>query len=226
MARSKQVRWECPSGKHRAVLASTRPRANATAWFCLRCSEEQGVLVERVAPALVRRRAARAERARARARRLRAVAASRWIVEVREADGSTGTLDVIAEVYRMMRLREVRAVAVTRRRPEITLHRTRSQGGFSGRGWPQWRVHFSIGQLVSRQSLEEIILHEVLHYVLPGGVSHGPAFRKALLRAAAELYPCIVVRNEGEVYAMCARVRAEMRRVAKGAVQASEEAAA
>lgn len=59
MAASRRVRWECPSGEHPAVLGSTRPRKNAVVRFCIPCSMEAGVLVERRAPALERGRVAK-----------------------------------------------------------------------------------------------------------------------------------------------------------------------
>ncbi len=46
------ARWECPNGKHPAVLAPTKPRKDDIRRYCLPCSEAKGRLVTRVAPRL------------------------------------------------------------------------------------------------------------------------------------------------------------------------------
>ena len=77
MSATKRVKWYCPNGCP-AVLASTRPRRDDVARYCLACSEKRGRLVLRTAPAIVKKReakvaaaqaqkAARAERAAERA---------------------------------------------------------------------------------------------------------------------------------------------------------------
>jgi hypothetical protein len=57
--KTKRVRWECPNGEHPGVLGSTRPPKDSIVRYCLPCSEASGRLVERVAPALERKRAAK-----------------------------------------------------------------------------------------------------------------------------------------------------------------------
>jgi len=69
----KRYRWVCPQcgvGKN----LGARPRANATARFCIACSERGGILVERVAPKLVARRAAGRERSKAKQQKKRQTA--------------------------------------------------------------------------------------------------------------------------------------------------------
>ena len=69
-----RVRWTCPSPDHPGVLAPARLRKVDVRRYCLPCSEAAGILVEREAPRLSRRRD---ERARAlavkRARKARTV---------------------------------------------------------------------------------------------------------------------------------------------------------
>lgn len=52
---TKQVRWKCPSCNH-GILNSSRPRMNDVKRYCLPCSAKSGVLVQRTAPALEKKR--------------------------------------------------------------------------------------------------------------------------------------------------------------------------
>ena len=105
MAKSKRVRWECPNGQHPGVLGSTRPALDSTVRFCLPCSEEEGKLVRRVAPALERKRAASAVRTQAkqqdevRARARRAATSVSAVVSDREEPVRIDKL--LAEVWRL-----------------------------------------------------------------------------------------------------------------------------
>lgn len=113
MAAAKRIRWECPNGLHPGVLASSRPRKNATARYCLPCSETAGVLVERVAPALERKRNAKTavrEEKRARERAAAAEARENWHkVTVLDRDGAEVVLDageLLREAWRTTVLRD------------------------------------------------------------------------------------------------------------------------
>src|SRR4051812_9740514 len=109
---TKRVRWECPHGLHPAVLGSTRPTKNATVRFCLPCSLDEGVLVERTAPALERQRAARTAAAAVKrdrkAQREREARANALIVPVVDRDSSEFTLDAGALLREAWRTRELR----------------------------------------------------------------------------------------------------------------------
>lgn len=186
------VRWECPSGKHPGVLGSERPRKNSVVRYCLRCSEDTGVLVERTAPALERKRAAKtassAEREKAKRVREREREAKRYIVT--SVDGET--LDLRAEMEVIFRTPEVRARAKQdgrsgRWRPTLGVHRRRDSY-VTGRAWPfEDRIHLSVGNALAA-SIRETLLHEVVHAVLPHDEWHGSIFRAALCRAARELW--------------------------------------
>lgn len=63
---NKLTRWNCPNGCG-GVLAPTRPRKDDVRRYCLDCSKRTGRLVERVSPALERKRTVRVERSRAKA---------------------------------------------------------------------------------------------------------------------------------------------------------------
>ncbi len=70
--KTKRVRWECPNGEHAGVLGSTRPPKDSIVRYCLPCSEATGRLVERVAPALERKRAAKTAARKTRAQKKQA----------------------------------------------------------------------------------------------------------------------------------------------------------
>lgn len=55
MSAVKNARWVCPVC-NTGCLAPTRPRADDTRRYCLRCSEKSGRLVRRIAPALEKAR--------------------------------------------------------------------------------------------------------------------------------------------------------------------------
>jgi hypothetical protein len=70
-SKTKRTRWECPNGDHPGVLGPTRPRKDSIVRYCLPCSEASGKLVERIAPALERKRAAKADARKAKAKQKR-----------------------------------------------------------------------------------------------------------------------------------------------------------
>lgn len=118
MAAAKRIRWECPNGLHPGVLASSRPRKNATARYCLACSETAGVLVERTAPALERKRNAKTavrEEKRARERAAAAEARENWHkVTVLDRDGGEVVLDageLLRDAWRTPVLRDEQRAA-------------------------------------------------------------------------------------------------------------------
>jgi hypothetical protein len=59
----KMIRWACPNGCP-GVLGPSRPRRDDVRRYCLKCSEDSGRLVERVAPVIERRRQSAKERAK------------------------------------------------------------------------------------------------------------------------------------------------------------------
>lgn len=68
---TQQARWQCPHCQH-GCLAPTKPRRDDVRRYCLDCSRKTGRLVERVAPALERKREARKQAAGERAKVARA----------------------------------------------------------------------------------------------------------------------------------------------------------
>lgn len=226
MAKARRVRWECPSAKHPAVLASTRPLADATARFCLPCSEETGRLVKRVAPALEakRERAAAKTKVKQQSKRERERAAARRkrFAPCLEPDGSAGEVDVKRTLERMMRLpavkaalRDDRALWLADREIEFEL-RHHTSPGCGGRAWSRALIQLGVGPGCPRQQVEELILHELCHYVLPRSVAHGQRFRSLLMAAAREWFPGVRPVWEGRVYRMDAKIWRDAWRLADG----------
>lgn len=230
MAAAKRVRWECPSGKHPAMLGSTRPPLDASVRYCLPCSMGSDRLVKRVAPALERKRQQAAARTVAKrqtaAQREREETRRRCCVEVVEPDGSTGELDVFATLRRMQRLaavREVMAFGWMEDEPvEFTLRRRRDRA-VTGRAWPGIEIVVSVGIEQPRERVEELILHELLHYVLPAKTAHGREFRTALMRAARAWWPDVTPEWRGHVYRMDAAIWRQARRLVGGTEVVVEE---
>lgn len=146
MAKAKRVRWECPNGLHPGVLASTRPARNATARFCLPCSEEAGVLVERSAPALERRRSqktvarqTKAERERERAREEKANALKVTVIDKAGEEVVLDAGELLKEAWRSKVLRGQQREAWPGRNygplPELVIRR-----GAPDRGRPASRA--------------------------------------------------------------------------------------
>lgn len=198
MSAAKRVRWECPNGLHPGVLGSTRPRANATVRYCLPCSEAAGVLVERSAPALERKRRVRVEAKRERKvtakDRAAAALAERAKVPCVDEAGREVVVDVLAEVEECAALLGIRTPTVRLTRRE------ERRGQSSGRGDP-WKhsVSFVVwGAPVSAEQLRELVLHECCHVAQTSRVKqgrarwHGPQFKRKLLDAARKRWPQIV----------------------------------
>lgn len=198
MSAAKRVRWECPHGLHPGELGSTRPRKDATVRFCLPCSIDDGRLVERVAPALERQRAARTAtvqaRAAARKQREREREAARFVVQALRADGVLVDVDVWAEMFSCCRQLRITM-------PELTVRFLRY--GTRGRAFPD---HYPNGRVIistsggdSYENLVEIILHEAVHLAVGGKQRsgstkrewHGRAFKRRLLNASMVRWPQI-----------------------------------
>lgn len=80
MGTSKNVRWKCETCGS-GVLAPSRPRRNDARRYCLPCTETTGRLVERISPALERKRAMAKEVRQQRSRKQRDLRAAKSIGE-------------------------------------------------------------------------------------------------------------------------------------------------
>ncbi|MDQ8044927.1 MAG: hypothetical protein REI11_09995 [Patulibacter sp.] len=99
--------------------------------------------------------------------------------------------------------------------PDLKLvRRTRYGPHTGGRAWPSdYRMTINVGPgPTEREGLEETVMHELIHCVLPDEEAHGDLFRFTLRKAARERWPGIVLPpNEGEVYAMCRAIKSAAR---------------
>lgn len=122
-------------------------------------------------------------------------------------------------------MRAIREVDVGRsmdREVPFTL-RHRSDHYCSGRAWPGIEIVVSIGVGVAREEAEELILHELLHFVMPAQTGHGKSYRYALMRAAREWWPGVKPIWEGNVYKMDKQIRLAARALHEGTtVEAAE----
>lgn len=210
MARARRVRWECPNGLHPGQLGSTRPKAEATVRFCWPCSEEAGVLVRRVAPALERKRGLRAatvaQQQAAKREREREQKARAMLVSVRDFDGSMVELDAGVLLKRAWKSRELqRRLAESWRRPgrlpvpELELRRGNPDkrpahqridrsGDISAHAFGADRITMTCGPALGREWLEAIIVHEAAHCACPDDAWHDGRWASSYVRAIRELY--------------------------------------
>ena len=195
---SKQVRWSCPNGCP-AVLGPSKPRRNASVRYCLTCSADSPRLVERTAPALERKREARAQklvvikqaRKERHAERLAAyytVSGVNLLVEMRAA--------LKAPVFKGMK------------EPDLVV-RNRSGIGVYGRAWYH-RHQILVNRIpgLTANDVRDTLLHELAH-LCTGRTSrrehHGVAW-KSNFRLACEQFlgvrPRVHTRFGGEVEKM------------------------
>lgn len=179
---SPRKRWDCPNGCP-GVLAPGRMRKDDVRRFCLPCSAESGRLVERVAPALERKRAEAKEKRREKVAADRARARERFLL-------SDGT-DVVRLVWRARRLKawgresSHGAGRVKRARVDIVIGQPR---GSHGRAW-SGRVHLHLMKDEHPALAMALILHELAHIAAGGEHGHDRYFWTLWLDAMQEVYP-------------------------------------
>jgi hypothetical protein len=213
--KAKRYLWTC--GEHPGVLAPSRLRANDVRRFCWPCSLAAGVLVERTAPALARRREAREETRKRAAKRKRATA-RRGRERQREA---TDRREAFFAPYKLFLARALRLSAWETdlsTRPPRVIWRISSDGGGAGRG-SRSGLNLRLG--VSVPGNLELILHELAHAAYDGirggfpkvegeGRFHNSLFRQLLCAAAEEVtgIPC-AGGTTGEADGSCQRALRE-----------------
>lgn len=201
----KRVRWECPRGLHPGVLGGSRPKKNAIVRYCLRCSEDAGELVERVAPALERQRARKTAVREAKRERERGVPSVSSLVPVLNVHLNEVTLDareLLAEAWRTDALRG------GGRPPRLTIRRGTADRGrgrptrepvnptirfddrISGHAKPyERRIVLTVRPGLGEAWLRAIVVHEAAHIACDADEGHGGLWRATYVRAIRELYP-------------------------------------
>jgi hypothetical protein len=190
---SKRYRWICPQCSTGKLLGKA-PRKNATARFCIPCSESTGYLVERTCPALDRKRAQKAQSRAVKASKGRAKASAtktarkateeqRWVV------CGTDMRTVIKDLCKLTSMRTLGCtVGVTAARiiRDAQLYSRRSTSGRAYVGSPEYPgwiyLNFDYDDFPAAWNL---VQHEVLHAI---GFNHGPDMMYALFRTAKEAW--------------------------------------
>jgi hypothetical protein len=174
-------RWVCPHCGG-GVNGVERPRKDDVRRYCLDCSVDTGRLVERTCPALERQRAVQGEKS----------AAKRTATKEREREAIkaryfVGDLDLQKEAQRLWRLPVMKEQRRWRKRlPDIEFRRSARKRYTSGRSFGG-RVVLTMGS--DPIGVREVLLHELVHEVLPRNVHHADPFYRVLLRAAREAWP-------------------------------------
>ena len=193
------ARWECPNGKHPAVLAPTKPRKDDVRRFCLPCSEAKGRMVPRLAPRLEAARSEALTRRKGEARAAR--------VKEKEKTAAFYTVDgvnILAELSVIWRLPVVNEWLTRRRvsthpgawaRVVPNLHIRRQREIRRLLGWASYSRHLIRLMVTPTSSATAVIgtlLHEVAHIALGKipGAPHGSTF-KATLRTLTDEYDAL-----------------------------------
>lgn len=191
MSAGKRVRWQCPNDLHPAVLGSTRPPRTALVRYCLPCSVAAGRLVERIAPALERRRAAATARqaAKAKAKRQRAAAGRVAAVERETERFTVEGVDLRDELRTLCRLKAFGGARgrLAKRTPDFTVRRHQRQPRRWGVAYRYpWRIHLALWPTITLAQARETIVHELTHLACRPNEHHGVGFVMTLNRARAE----------------------------------------
>lgn len=174
-------RWVCPTCGS-GINGPERPRKDDVRRYCLDCSAKTGRLVERTCPALEKQRAASSERAAA--KRTAKIARQRQAAVAR---CMLGDLDLQREAQRLWRLPVMKDQPCWRMRlPDIEFRRSASKVYTSGRSYGG-RIVITMGY--DPYGVLEVLLHELVHEVLPRDVKHGDPYYHTLVRAAREAWP-------------------------------------
>lgn len=195
--RSQLHRWVCPLCNS-GVLASSRPRRDDVARYCLDCSRETGRLVERTCPALEKRRQERRDQQARKAQRKRKLRRSRQEAskrerareqEAREASQAEEYGDLQGELGRLWGVLRQQNPDLRTDLPAMKVWR-RQQPYATGHAWcgHQHRIHLTLGP-VDRAQAWGVLAHELAHLATPADEqTHGPAFWGVLVRLCNQAY--------------------------------------
>lgn len=190
MAKTKQARWVCPRCEH-GRLAPTRPRRDDVRRYCLPCSEATGRLVERMAPALERKREARSEALAD--RRKRKTQRER---ERQEAYFTVDGINLEREMRRLCRLKAFRKSNGKPMKPPKLIVKRMSKQPSTRYGWCKyWERTICVIAYpgITKYDALETLLHELVHNfegrsdydVHP---AHGDFFKRRFRDAMKEAY--------------------------------------
>lgn len=207
-ATTTRVRWNCPTGEHPGVLASTRPAKDSIVRYCLPCSEKTGKLTARVAPALERKRAAAAETAanKAKAQRARAAAAKAKKKKAENDRYMVEGVDLRVEYKKLLKLKTFKKGFFVKDRndkwvlaaPELRISRRTSypssQLGFAEEiGWGQHRITIATYPGQTLADARETLVHEIVHVFVGLHHGHDARFREVMTKAFKDAYKVLPV---------------------------------
>lgn len=190
MSKPKRKRWDCPNGEHAGVLAPGRLRKIDVRRYCLDCSVDAGVLVERTCKANAKKAEASKARSSRKAQSKRsAQARAREQAKQRQRDREViNGIDIAREVDRVWaHALKLQGENMHRRKVPMLSVSRRSDGATSGRAWSSGRIHLSIGEGASRPRIVGVIAHEVAHH-MAWGDDHNDRFWSCLAELVLEAY--------------------------------------
>lgn len=177
---TKQVRWKCETCDN-GLLAPSRPRRNDVRRYCLPCSAKRGTLVERIAPALEKKREQRTALVQQKNKEKR-IQVAKKLQPTKERIKRTRQRRAIFEKEADRIWSLFYPEGTFRKRPLIRIVFSRS-GGCSGVNYGS-SILIRIGRRSSGGAdVWETLAHELCHSVIPTSAkngSHGKPFYVAL----------------------------------------------
>lgn len=197
----KRYRWSCPEGKHAGVLAPSRLRVKDIRRYCLECSQEQGVLVERTCAALEKKREAKKDQAERKRKRKQEAQRKKRKAEKEKAAKSifhpnrrfepkkkvrlVRGIDVEKHAHRISQASFIQeAFRHLERKPLTVQVRTRNKGDYTtGRAWcDDNRMVLTLPRNCSFGKMAVLVAHELAHLACSHEEVHGPRWREMFLR--------------------------------------------
>jgi len=161
------ARWKCPNC-NTGVIAPTKPRKNDVRRYCLPCSSKAGVLVERIAPALEKKREAKKETTKKKTAAKRATISKNNAPVKEQARIDALRVKMInKEAERIWRL--MKPYHNGRPLPMITIVRAQNRGRQYGHAYSNSiQVNVDCDQTISRSKrVWEVLAHELAHCAVP-----------------------------------------------------------
>jgi len=165
----KQIRWKCEQCDN-GLLAPSRPRKNDVRRYCLPCSAKQGTLVERIAPALQKKREQRAAFVSQKIKQQRQRERQKQLPSKQQARIDRLRKQMITnEAERIWKL--MQPYHKGKCLPQIHIARGKnwgSQYGHARSGWNHIQVNVDRDQSVQRSKrVWEVLAHELCHCAVP-----------------------------------------------------------
>jgi predicted SprT family Zn-dependent metalloprotease len=161
------ARWKCPTC-NAGVIAPTKPRMNDVRRYCLPCSAKAGVLVERIAPALEKKREAKKETTKKKSAAKRATISKNNAPAKQQARIDALRIKMIhKEAERIWRL--MKPYHNGRPLPTINIVRAQNRGRQYGHAYRNSiQVNVDRDQSIKRSKrVWEVLAHELAHCAVP-----------------------------------------------------------